>query len=278
MIDIVINNEGYLCPENWSEISMSQASKLLEAVESVASEKIRQNTVNQVDDDTLRVAVYERVLSLVVGVSEGVAKVINKDELLDFGERYLDIFIESVTMEPLYEPCGAREFELNGSLHAIPDARSIAAYSGIYQFLYATDLHAADPIRNAPLVMATLCDLQKDWRAGKTTGATAIRTEISADEFARLPMSVAFELYAELMKLHGELQADYPYCYAETIAPIPMVGDSGGERYLWRELLYLVSGFRPSEIAAAREMSIREFFETINAGFRLRAIQKSRTI
>ncbi len=174
MIDIYINNQRWHCPTQWKEVSLGQAMRLETLIDAAPAEirghfatafdpSAEESGLDATENQPLQ-EFYARTLAILGNIPEEICLRTVPEQVAEFVDHYLSLFVVSLIFEPVFEPEHPDGFEWRGERLLLPRSGVDVAGKELpcaglsaEEFCNASELYTADRIRYAAAIIATLC-------------------------------------------------------------------------------------------------------------------------
>ena len=217
MITIDINGQKFKGAEDWSEITIEQACRIVQLFDEEAPEKLKRlyklEDIEPTDEDVIKhfPAFYIKVLKLWFGIPDDIANQITWSSATAFYKEHLERFVVSCIYQPMERFDDITSFEFDGETYYLPESldkfgnyKPMAGEEAV-TFIESADLELAarkimaGRFDYAANVIAIICRPKGE----KYDEGRAIER---AKAFRKLPMSIYWRVFFWLMKLKEKLQ------------------------------------------------------------------------
>lgn len=280
MINIVINNESFVLPSSWSELSIKKSlclQKLLSRVENIENYlecnefkaqkwldfKILVEIVHLLDISTEQS--FDKDVECLYRLDEKGCNC-NKSHKFNLSEKVWDkclrSFAQGLVLQTDYQLEQVRQFEFRGEKYLLPQIdslRQLSVYEQISadKFCVLNDLYSCDALENSSLILAILV-------SENGTEFSNERLYQKSLLFEQLPVSLAFEAFAMICNLHTLLKEAFVSCYKIEQNNGAETNLSADTQNSWQDLLIYVAGGIPSEIAFLKKQNCVDFMHLFN--------------
>ena len=250
MIEISLGGNRYRFPASPAELSVSRAVKIRDMACGIP------NGGSELE---------YRLFALAGGLSESLAIKVEPDELKRFFAEHLVPLVRWTTRKAGCRYPVEESFEWRGDRVWLPrsgmdDRGNLVPLAKVTAgvFCEVSDLCFSDWLLHAPVIARKLC-----YRESMTVG--------DDDNWAdadMMPLSLAIELSGRIVESHRFLARRYPLCYADgdqREKDNTLMGRRSGIASDWCGFLFRVGGYRPADVAAARQMNCDDFFRLATA-------------
>lgn len=253
MIDIIINNRIYHCPQSDSELTTGQFAKIA----SIFGENDK-NLENKL------------LLEYLCGVEREIVDNTDPQDIDDLVNDLLaDIIIGALSNNTKSELKSGEICFHNGMELKMPEnepdlagenmpLRNISAL----QFCEASDLFILDRNFYAATIVAILTVPQKQIYSDQ-------RVKFVAEKIADIPLDTTKYILNELRKTHKYFKKICPYCYRNESVGTKKNYATEGVNLTWNDLLLFTANYIPSEIKHIEKMNCYEFMRIANSKLKI---------
>lgn len=242
MMPIVINNQTYLCPDAYKQLSVAQAQTMHQY----------KKTITQKKHPNAGTRIGQKILCQWAHVPREVARKVNPNDIYLLMEALSSRLEVSEKQKPITSfAWGNKQLQVpKSSRNEAHHLRPLATISAA-QFCRATDLFLADALQHAHLIVALLCLPQGE-------AYDELKIEKRAQTLKEIPFCIAQQLFQQLKQTHQYLQLYFPQCYQNQkprLNQVPhkeLIPKFAG----WYEMLFWLANYTPSEIKVIERMNL----------------------